>query len=112
MLNKNLIKSQGLSDDDVLELVRLHEVREKLFDSMDKLDPIKDNDSLRLYAKLLESLEYNMQRVWKFEQNPEFHTWWFKVPHCTCPKMDNADPIYIHRLYHAGCPIHGFTTQD
>jgi len=83
-LNRNLIKSQNLTDTDILELEQLHETREALFQLMADLDIDDDLPLLRTYVVLLESLEYNMQRVWKFEQNKDYHTWWFKSPHCTC----------------------------
>lgn len=109
MLNRLLVKNQGLSKKDVLELQDLHGVRARLFDAMGELDPEKDRDSLRLYADLLQSLEFDMQRVWKFDQDPEFHSWWYRVPHCKCPKMDNADPIFFNRIISMDCPIHGRT---
>jgi len=109
MLNENLIKLQKLSVSDVQELERLHDQRERMFDTMKKLDPTDSEQkaTLILLSELLESLEYNMQRKWKFEQDSKFHSWWYQVPHCSCPKLDNADPIYPGRIINQSCPIHG-----
>ena len=109
-LNKRLIDEQGLSDGDVEELERLHEHRARMFDKMADLDPTnaEDKDTLILYSHLLESLEYNMQRVWKFPQDQDYHSWWYQVPHCKCPNMDNSDVMYRGLNIYAGdCPIHG-----
>ena len=108
-LNKRLVEKQTLTPQDVEELETLHEYRERMFDKMANLDPTddEDKDTLILYSHLLESLEYNMQRVWKFPQNKDFHSWWFRVPYCTCPKMDNADPLYFgSQIISGDCPVH------
>ena len=108
-LNQRLIEKQELTEQDVEELETLHEYRARMFDKMANLDPTddEDKDTLKLYSQLLESLEYNMQRVWKFSQDKDYHTWWYKVPYCTCPKMDNGDPLYFGaRIIRHDCPIH------
>ena len=76
ILNERLIEQQGLSSDEVAELEYLHETREILFAQAEVLDPefAPDLKQLQLYADLLESLEYNMQRVWKFKQDASFHS--------------------------------------
>jgi len=106
ILNPHLVEKQGLTEDDVAELEHLHTVREKLFAAVEQLDPGFQNDSIQLYAALLESLEFDMQRVWKFPQDRSFHSWWYRMPHCQCPQMDNADPIYAHRIISGNCPVH------
>ena len=109
ILNKRLIEQQGISNDDVAELEYLHDVRETLFRRAQNCDPTfaPDLQELQLYADLLESLEYNMQRVWKFPQDSAFHSWWYQLPHCKCPKLDNSDPIYRGRRIISGeCPVH------
>jgi hypothetical protein len=109
LLNKKLIVQQDLSDDDVAELEHLHNVREQLFDIADDcdLDDPASVATLRTMADLLESLEYNMQRVWKFPQNSNFHSWWFQIPHCSCPKLDNQDWIgHPNRVYSGTCIVH------
>ncbi len=109
-LSKQLIDKQELLEEDVKEIEDLHHQKDFLFELMKELDPqyiTHDRMVAKLYANLLESLEYNMQRVWKFEQNQEYHSWWYKIPHCKCPKMDNADPLYSGRRIISGdCVIH------
>ena len=83
----------------------LHEAKDDLFELM---IIEKDNRKvLNLYVKLLEALEYDMQRVWGFRQDINCHTWWYRVPNCNCPKMDNADPLMPGRIIREDCPVHG-----
>lgn len=109
-LNERLIEKQGLDERDVAELERLHVSREVLFEEMENLNPELEEDLslLKTYVVLLESLEFNMQRVWKFEQDRSKHSWWYRVPHCKCPKMDNADPLMSARgrIINGNCPLH------
>jgi len=115
ILNEHLIKQQDLNEDDIAELEELHDTRARMFDKMAALDPKndEDKDTLILYSHLLESLEYNMQRLWKFEQDSDMHSWWFRVPHCRCPKMDNADPLYSSvRIFRHDCPIHNHLLEQ
>jgi len=109
-LNQQLVEKQKLTDDDCDELERLHDQRERLFAKMlgCRLDNPYELNSLKLYGELLESLEYNMQRVWKFPQTSSMHTWWYQVPHCQCPILDNMDMQGADaRVYNLGCPVHG-----
>lgn len=115
ILNPHLIKKQELKEDDIYELEGLHETLNRTFDKMEALDPKndEDKDTLILYSHLIESLEYNMQRVWKFEQDRMRHSWWYRVPHCTCPKMDNNDALYANvRLFRHDCPIHNHLLEQ
>ena len=111
ILNSKLVEKQQLSEEDIKELINLHEVRETLFSLAGQLSPDdyeEDRMILRTYAVLLESLEYNMQRVWKFEQNRNFHSWWYQMPHCSCPHLDNVDRFGTdQRVYLTSCPVHG-----
>lgn len=109
-LNLRLVEQQQLSLDDVKELVHLHSVREQVFNQMRVLDPSNEDQlqQLRLFADLMESVEYNMQRVWKFEQDSKFHSWWYQLPHCSCPSMDNGDRVGTDsRVINMNCPLHG-----
>ena len=106
ILNENLIKTQCLSDEEVEELHVLHKTKDDLFQLMKKTS---DSNTLKLYAKLLTSLEFDMQRVWKFPQSINYHTWWYHSPKCLCPTMDNQDNFGTEfAIINAECPLHGF----
>ena len=115
ILNQRLIEQQELNEDDIFELEGLHEIRARMFEKMAELDSTNndDKDTLKLYSQLLESLEYNMQRVWKFDQDRNYHSWWYRVPYCTCPKMDNGDPLYFgNRIFRHDCPVHNHIIEQ
>jgi len=115
ILNQRLVEQQELTEDDIFELEGLHEIRARTFDKMAALNPTndEDKDTLILYSHLLESLEYNMQRVWKFDQDRNYHSWWYRVPYCTCPTMDNGDPMFFgRRIFRHDCPVHNHIIEQ
>lgn len=103
-LNERLAEKQGITDQELINLVELHQQKLHVFDTMNATDdPIK----LKQLAKLVEDFEFEMQKNWHFEQNVNMHEW-YRVPKCICPKMDNEDRRGTeYRIYNATCPIHG-----
>jgi len=108
-LNEQLILQQNLSELEVEQILRLHEYRLTIRAKMRALP--SDNPKIKAYAKDLEQIEFLLQDAWKFPRDANFHRFW-EVPHCTCPKMDNADAWpsgnYVKTL---DCPVHGFTNH-
>lgn len=52
--------------------------------------------------------EYRLQALWNFTADSNFHSYWFKMPHCTCPYMDNQERIGTGMFIISGdCPLHG-----
>lgn len=89
MLNPHLIAQQKLTDAEIEEIVRLHNVRENVFKEMETLTPTKDARMITVCVSMVENLEYALQRAWRFEVTKSMHTWWFLSPHCSCPKDKN-----------------------
>lgn len=115
-LNPYLIEQQGLDEIDVLTVEALHAERERLFETIERdVDMLSIETCVDLglnvtWVNQLEDIEFALQRAWGFDEKRAKHTWWFMIPHCTCPKSDNLDistdglPI---RLKTTTCPIHG-----
>lgn len=102
-INPNLIKRQGV-DDVGLDIIKaLHAQKYSLFERMEETeDPIK----LKELAQKVESVEFKLQREWKFPISKNYHRW-FEVPRCQCPKSDNVDYLGTgYRVISATCPIH------
>lgn len=101
--NRILATAKGLSDVDVAKIDMLHGREYGIKWEMETL-PV---DSLR-FKQLLEEfrlLKTNLQKIWGFEVIEE--KWEeYKLPHCTCPKMDNDD-WGEHMVISLDCPIHG-----
>ena len=59
-------------------------------------------------VQLIEDIEFALQGVWKFVRNGNFHLHWLDIKGCTCPKMDNKDPLYYGagKIIMSDCPWH------
>ncbi len=113
LLNANLIERQGLTDEEVAYVEDIHQERENVFALMEACDPWIEAGRAMLsgYASEVERIEFRLQSAWKFDQNKLWHSWWFRVPHCLCPKMDNSENVGCdRRIYVSNCPIHGQDT--
>lgn len=114
-LNPHLIEKQGLTEEEVQVVLNLHERLDALFEKMSQLDPScsEQLNELTQLAQQVEDIEFAMQKAWKFEQSKDHHTWWYRAPHCRCPKLDNDDafgtPYHITRQ---DCPLHGFKYES
>lgn len=110
-LNHALAIRQGCDDKDMWLITDAHTRRIIAFKAMSDV-PEEEVKALRSIAYVVECIEYELQGYWHFKQDRDFHTFWFKVPHCKCPKMDNADSMYHgRRITVQGCPIH-WTEED
>jgi hypothetical protein len=89
MLNPVLVERQALTDAEITEIVRLHNVRENVFKELESLNPTIDTRMVTVCVSMIENLEFALQRAWRFTEDKAMHTWWFMSPHCTCPKNDN-----------------------
>ena len=98
-----------LNDDEKQRIKALHSLAKQIIDFNDQCaklggvaEVIKSNNNT------LQELEFEMQRVWKFEVNANYHTWWLEHAACTCPKMDNKDPMFYGagKIISSDCPIH------
>lgn len=110
-LNHELAMKQGCDDREMWLITDAHTRRIAIFKQMSNT-PREDIRQLRSLAYSVECIEYELQGYWHFKQDRDFHTFWFKMPHCSCPKMDNADSMYFgRRITVQGCPFH-WTEDD
>lgn len=119
--NPQLVKKQDLSKRDLAQISKLHKKRKKLFKQAENIIKNKNNprkiefynqnifaSKLKKIAKEVEKIEFALQKKWKFKKTRDRHTWWFYIPGCTCPKIDNKERMYTGiRIYSENCPIHG-----
>ena len=107
-LNQRLVASQGVSDKHQDVLVVLHTMMENLFSNLHKMSDVDIMADRRFINYTVESIEFEMQRFWKFPQSADYHTWWHKNPSCLCPTMDNIDANGTGvRYFNTMCPLHG-----
>jgi len=62
---------------------------------------------LKACAEALEEIEFFMQGFWGFDRDSKFHRYWYMMPGCTCPKMDNEEHWGRGKIHVSDCPVHG-----
>lgn len=57
----------------------------------------------------VEALQYVIQFLYDFDMTKDYHTYWYKVKGCSCPKLDNNDPMVAPniRITDTTCKFHG-----
>lgn len=95
---------KGLPETKKKNLKYLTKKREEL---EEEISSCSMSDVRKLKKLLSDWTEVNnvMQDVWGFEINSNNHASW-RLPHCTCPKMDNDDFYPTMTYFTMGCPIH------
>ena len=103
MLNKVLLDKQ-VCWENLNKIKEKHVERLYLEKEMENTD---DRDLLKLFDALYDLIECELQELWKFDLDRNFHVFW-KRPKCSCPKLDNNDRyptgFYIKSVL---CPLHG-----
>lgn len=108
VLNPELLKKQMISKRTQKWLISSHKIKVEIFNAMQATD---DPVALKALAKIETALELHQQELWGFEPNENAHYWW-KVPKCRCPKMDNAERYGTpYGIISATCPVHGCETK-
>lgn len=102
ILNKDLVKQQGINKDTQALLESLHESMEK-----HKATPLEDIEDIPEYVNLIQEIEFAMQRLWGFPQDRNHHTHWYRDPKCNCPVMDNDERFGQPKYVSSECPLHG-----
>lgn len=110
-LNPILIARQELKEEDLDKIVELHGELHQVFDEMEAETP-ENVTRLRQLAIVVKQLEFDLQDAWGFPKDEDWHSWWFQVPHCRCPNLDNWDLIGTKlRITTQICPVHGETNE-
>ena len=104
MINQNLVNRQKVSAEDVKKIVKLQTIRKYFYDFIELSN---DKEEIRRLDKIITQIEFQLQKLWGFPQNRNFHRW-FDVPKCSCPKWDNADSLGSDfRIINHSCILHG-----
>lgn len=111
-LNPFLIERQGRTEEDLDKIVELHRELHEVFDEMEAESP-ENTKRLSQLATIVQQLEFDLQEAWGFEKDANRHSWWFQVPHCACPLLDNLDSLGTELKYWvADCPVHGNSADE
>lgn len=88
-----------------MAVVVLHQILDEVKNNPERyVDPEKGLSPVQL----IEDMEYTLQGLWKFPRDSNYHTHWMEIKGCTCPKMDNKDPLYFGqgKIRVSDCPWH------
>lgn len=104
ILNTGLLERQKITKKGLTKLLDLHE---KLQDVYSKMRAEDSPIALKELDREVTLLNFELQKVWGFPQNADFHHW-YTVPKCQCPRMDNLERYGTRfRIISANCPVHG-----
>ena len=103
LLNATLIKSRKISNAGIERIKKLHC---DLFDVYTAMEVAELKPILRDLFKRTTEIEFKLQAEWGFELDSRRH-YWYKVPKCSCPRMDNEDAAPYRQYIDRGCIIHG-----
>ena len=86
------------------KIKEVSQLRMIIFSMMENTDNRKE---LRSLAADLTELEFELQDLYKFKRNTNFHRFW-ELPKCTCPKLDNYESYGTkYYIIDTKCIIHG-----
>ncbi len=109
LLNGLLIERQETDEETVKKLKAAHYHRLEVITKMEQTD---EKLSLRLLNEEIERIDFELQKLWGFPENSNYHRWW-EVPKCVCPKMDNRDNYGTkYRIIVENCPIHSLKKEN
>lgn len=104
-LNERLAKSQNVTPEQLENLKALHMLKLDVFKAMEKTD---DPEELKIRARQVEAIEFQLQANWNFTLDKTYHEW-YKVPKCKCPHYDNQERRGTDlSVRNQDCPIHGW----
>jgi len=114
-LNTKLIMDQGLDTSEIKNLINLHKRLKNIFEDEEKLiKEYKENPSEEIKKHLLslsdqvKEIEFELQKNWHFDQNEDYHSWWFRQPACSCPIIDNFERVGVPGfIINQECILHG-----
>ena len=109
MLNEKLLISQKVSKEQKEQIIDLHHKIENMFVLADDLirEDLLNPDMAQLISEAVEEYEFKLQSAWNFEQDKTKHKYWYRIPGCTCAKMDQKDLWGTEqRWVNETCPYH------
>ena len=108
-LNQNLVARNNVSYEAQIQLCELYDKLEALL--LSSKGELLTRADYNIISDKITELEFELQKLWGFPQDKEFHRYWLSVGHCKCGAIDNLERLGYGRIINLGCPVHG-TSQD
>jgi hypothetical protein len=97
-LNEALLKKQCVTEDEEFGLLNAYAELKDLLENPE----LYENP-----VQMIEELEFELQELWHFPQDRNYHRYWKRIKGCCCPSHDNEDPMYFgRRITVSDCPYH------
>jgi len=103
-LNKSLVKQQKVSLENQLELCKCYDLLDK---TIQEANESTNMVFIKNQASKVEVLEFELQRLWNFDIDKEYHRYWLDFNACRCPRMDNLERLGYGRIVNLNCSLHG-----
>ena len=114
-MNKELAKEKNIQEDDQQKIIQLHSIASAALKAgyvLYNTDRITEENRKIILDELTDT-EFKLQRLWKFDENKDYHRYDLELKGCTCQKYDNADMIRTGRkLVNHTCPWHKWSQKD
>jgi len=105
MINQKLADKRSISEES-RELILEYQNQLKLINK--NIDDYTDVIGYKGVSELVRDIEFQLQKLWGFEQDDKYHYHWFNVKGCTCPKLDNQEVLGTGKSwFNFSCPFHG-----
>lgn len=103
IFNVDYARERGVSEE---ELQTMQKIYELLYEILAR--PFGKNRTHKQAVQLVEALEFTLQLFWKFDICRGYHSYWYRLDGCECPKRDNSDIAFAgRRVINQNCPFHG-----
>lgn len=102
ILNEELTKDQKISNQQLLNIIKLHQMRMLI----EKAMTLAEGPILIELNNTWVNIQKDLQKNWNFRQDPNYIRFW-SVPQCACPKRDNEERYPYGFIVSSECPIHG-----
>lgn len=96
--NPKLIKERKIRPENAEQINQIHQEIDQLVADMAGAQQFSG------YLAKYTELNYKLQDLWGFKRDKTKHRS-YRLPHCTCPKMDNDDAGGYYYV-NADCPVH------
>jgi len=105
-LNEALAKKQKITKK---QRDTLYDLYDDLVDIFCAASDYNDEEIIMIrddFNNRLTELEYNLQDNWSFPRDKSMHRYWYRLPKCTCPIIDNDDTM-MQDVINTNCLWHG-----
>jgi len=117
-LNTDLLIKNNVPEENIFKMDVYYKRLDELFGWAETILEIYSKNSkefkeeAEFIGKEVEQIERKLQKLWNFEENDAYFTYWNKLPICECPVLDNKENYGHKRIINCECPAHSFLCKE